>query len=570
MPPKKKHSRVFLGRKGIVYTITPFGIIKTKPPKKESACPSAPKPRNLEADGTGGCTGFLRHQQKNTRTQGPSDTGTSRKCCRLRRVRFADDADKVDLEREPVPEPVFFYEPLGYDNRLFWAMRADGWGESGSSGEHGDEEGVDEVLAARFTAAADIGGGGGTGGAGAARQQDNENKGQCQGQCQAQAQQAKRKSKKAHENGNGNPNAAGIPPQTQTQRGPSQCPCPGPANNPNLRPSIRPYVDGHHQSCFSPSPREREYYDDGVDLIPFSASDTTTVSIPFSTAARKLQATLSRSIAFFKTFYRDFRAETRGLGGYADTQLMNRAWRRKIRNSEEYIGPVNNRWSRLGQDEGPSAAAPARNNPSTTSNNNDSGNHGGNNNNHERMWAAAATQPDLRTFSELQREVIDRVTALYHAKLPQARLLRRPTDRHSYNLSGLEFGEEEEMLGEEDGGNGNATDRRILEDWNSALTLKRHVRDSFGRVVRAVKDMDKNYMAVTQAMRELDMLRRDLVIYRRGWDERVCCQGVSTNDGGGGGEWDGDSGDDELGVGGGHEDQGAPEEGGQDDQGEQK
>ncbi|EHY57312.1 uncharacterized protein HMPREF1120_05354 [Exophiala dermatitidis NIH/UT8656] len=458
-------------------------------------------------------------------------------------------------------------------------MPADSWGGNGSGGggeqhEDEDEDGVDEVLAAQFTAAADIVGGGGGDGGAAARQQDNENKGRCQGQCQVQGQQAKRKSKKAHENGNGNPNAAGIPPQTQTQRGPSQCSCPGPANNPNLRPSIRPYVDGHHQSCFSPSPREREYYDDGVDLIPLrplGPRDTTAVpvSIPFSTAARKLQATLSRSIAFFKTFYRDFRAETRALGGYADTTLMNRAWRRKIRNSEEYIGPVNNRRSRRGQNEqeGSSGAGAAGNNHGSTNNSNDSGNHGGNNNNHERMWAAAATQPDLRTFSELQREVIDRVTALYHAKLPQARILRRPTDRHSLTDLDLGLGSLGEEVGDEEGGN--PTDRRILEEWNMALTLKRHVRDSFGRVVRAVKDMDRNYMAVTQAMRELEMLQRDLVIYRRGWDERVCYQGVSTDDGGGG-EWDGGRGEDELGVGGGHEDQGAPEEGGQDDQGEQK
>ncbi|KAL2402505.1 hypothetical protein ABEF95_005784 [Exophiala dermatitidis] len=561
MPAKKKHSRVFLGRKGIIYTITPFGIIRTKPPKEPLAyCPNGAKSKNLKADGNfcqGGGPGFP--QQQHTRTL-PSDTAGH---CRRRRVRFADDADAdaVNLTRAPVPVPVpvFSYEPLpvASDNRSFWAgtMRADCWSGSGEQ----DKDGVDEVLAAQF-AAADIGGGA----AAAAGDHDNENKGPSPGQGQGQSQQANRKSKKQYENGSGNVGTTtGISPQTQ------KCQCPGVANDPNLRPSIRPYVNGHHSptSRLSPSPRVREYRDDGVDLIPLrplGPRDTTAVpvSIPFSTAALKLQATLSRSIAFFKTFYRDFRAETRALGGYADTQLMNRAWRKKIRNSEEYIGVVNGgRWRR-GQDEVPvAAAAAAGNNHGSTNNSNENS---GSNNNHERAWAAAATQPDLRTFSELQREIIDRVTALDRAKLPQARLLRRPTDRHSHDLSdlGFEFGEDGEECGD-GGGSGNATDRRILEDWNMALTLKRHIRDSFGRLVHVVKDMDKNYMAVTQAMRELEMVQRDLVVYRRGWDEGLS-QGVGNDGGGEYGDGDGDGGGGNDGFGaGGHEDQGAPEESGQ-------
>ncbi|EXJ86342.1 hypothetical protein A1O3_03293 [Capronia epimyces CBS 606.96] len=236
-------------------------------------------------------------------------------------------------------------------------------------------------------------------------------------------------------------------------------------------------------------------------------------SLPFCTAARKLRVTLTRSIDYFKRFYREFQKETRALSTYADLDLINRAWQRKIRNSERYLRPR----SKGGKDN--AGRKDQGGFPGDNTNNSDNGNGGTSG---QDAWKSSiredmtyeATIPDLRTFSELQREVIERVTALYQAKLPQSRL-RAPTDKHSLssypNSPFGSYSDDEDYSGPED--------RQILEQWKLALTLKRHVQDSYGQLIRVVRAMDKDYMAVTPAARELEMLKRDLEIYRRGWDE---------------------------------------------------
>lgn len=256
--------------------------------------------------------------------------------------------------------------------------------------------------------------------------------------------------------------------------------------------------------------------------------------LPFCTAARKLQITLTRSLDFFRTFHREFQRETKALDAYADPALINRAWRNKIRNSERYLMPSSsssssnrNKAGRKDQASGEGDHHHHSDNANTSHNNGDGDGNGHGNGNGATPMFFAATVPDLRTFSELQREVIERVTALYHANLPKSRLCA-PTDKHSLeeypNYHPSEFdvdhdNNDDDAEDAEDDGYCSRTDRRIIEQWNLARSLKQHVQDSYARLIRAVRRIDTDYMAGTPATRELEMLKRDLEIYRRGWDE---------------------------------------------------
>ncbi|EXJ80142.1 hypothetical protein A1O1_08284 [Capronia coronata CBS 617.96] len=250
---------------------------------------------------------------------------------------------------------------------------------------------------------------------------------------------------------------------------------------------------------------------DRTPLPQITAAGTS--PLPFCTAARKLQTTLRRSIAFFKRFYSEFQHETRALGAYADLELINRAWQKKIRNSEQYL---------TSRSRGRGAMAGTKDQGGSSGDDANSSNNDGNQDQTPRKPSPRdespfnATVPDLRTFSELQSEVIERVTALYHSDLPQSRL-RAPTDKHT--LSSHPSNPFDFYTDSEENHGSSPQDRHILEQWNLAIALKRHVHDSYGQLVRVVRLMDKDYMAVTAAARELEMLKRDLEIYRRGWDD---------------------------------------------------
>ena len=231
-------------------------------------------------------------------------------------------------------------------------------------------------------------------------------------------------------------------------------------------------------------------------------------AIPFMAAAQQLDRTIRRAITFFDNFQLTFRECSDGLKFHANKELLNKIWQSQISSSR--TSPTHD-WT--------NGKSKRKNNGGTQNDNNGNNgddynpNHNSNNyqphlegnNNNESRTSSPITE--VFSFREYQQQVLSRVEALMHSKdtiIPVAAKFCLPTSSNA-----------EELDDDHDGEVSSARAR-----YHAAATLKRKVRNCYDDLKEAMEAMGKDHVFAKQAIREMKVVKQQLVTYSQAWDEK--------------------------------------------------
>jgi hypothetical protein len=215
--------------------------------------------------------------------------------------------------------------------------------------------------------------------------------------------------------------------------------------------------------------------------------------LPFVAAAHQLNRTIRLSILFFSAFHATFRETSDGLKFHAPQSLLNNIWQSQINASK--TNPTQDWYTRKNKANNAQYLPPL----------------------HDKNKLPSQSA-ELFSFREVQAQVLSRVKALINSTLPIL-----PEVASHYHI----------LHADKQKANPQDYDAELDEAqmrYRAAETLKGKIKGCYEDLAHAMEMMAKDHAYAKQAIRELKIVKMQMVTYRVAWDEKYRDDGILDSD----------------------------------------
>jgi hypothetical protein len=255
-------------------------------------------------------------------------------------------------------------------------------------------------------------------------------------------------------------------------------------------------------NSFAVSPGTRIY-----PCTPIPSQIHSEPSIPFIAAAQQLDRTIRCAIVFFDNFHLTFRESSDGLKFHANKSLLNKIWQSQILASS--ASPTHDWYNRKSKRNNQTNPNENPNNYQQQNGYQQDMNGNSTNNNGNTSSRSPSPTAEVLSFNEYQSQVLSRVSTLIHSKMPVM-----PTAASRYiPPSPSPYTEDYD----------DEHDQEVAEARNrhyAAATLRKKMGQCYEDLKGAVDAMGRDHIYAKQAIREMKVVKQQLVTYSQAWDER--------------------------------------------------